>query len=172
MIDAESPLEPWEDVDGPAQVPYRKDLEYRRGYRIYQDVMFALMAGFLLWVAVSPRTTGSSLSRIGVILLVVVPLSHYYYLFLTNPKQFLLEGSSLKAFYRGGRTRSWRLTDLAYTRNSWQARLVGAEEFVDHGGRRQFLVWSPYLNDPKLLLSAVESLDPDSKARQRSLEVS
>ena len=170
-IEAEAPLEPWEAVDGPVQVPYRKDFAYRRGHRIYQDVVFALMAGLLLWVALDPRNTGSTLSRIGVIVITIVPLGWYYYLFLKSPKRLLLEGGSLKAFYRGGRSKSWRLTDLARTRKSWRATLVGAEEFVDQRGRGQFLVWSPYLNDPKVLLSAVESLDTDPKAGHRSLEV-
>jgi hypothetical protein len=156
---AKWPIEPWRDADAPPTIPEKAEFKYHRWRRIYQDVVFTLGAAFLIWAALSPRSTGSELSRIGVIVFTIGPLAWYYYLFLRSPYRLVLDGRSLTAFYRGGKVRSWRVDDLVRTRQPWAAAMTGADAFVDQHGRIQFLAWVPYLNDSKVLAQVVGKAD-------------
>ncbi|HZI65473.1 MAG TPA: hypothetical protein VFF17_02810, partial [Thermoanaerobaculia bacterium] len=78
----------------------------------YQAALFAGLTLCLAWAALNPQNEGSTLSRVGVVLLSFMPW-YYLYEVLRSPRKLVVKGATLEAIYWSGRTVAFERSDLS-----------------------------------------------------------
>jgi hypothetical protein len=113
------------------------------GWRVAWGVITtAAMVGLLIFVALSPATTGSLLTRAFVVLIALSPIYHFAR-FFRDPKEIEFTGDlvSVKYWGRSG-TRSWRASDLQVAKPNLPVDAFETNRIVQtRSGAKAFSIW-------------------------------
>ena len=104
-------------------------------------MVFGGLTGFLIWAALSPSTEGSAFSRVGMVVLVSIPVWHYLYQIVRSPQKLVLQGSALQAVYWSGRPVIYDLPELRVAPANFWSRVSWFSQVINSRDVPQFRIW-------------------------------